>query len=44
MEIVPGGTNVWLNVFYWVGGAVLLAFAIWTIVRAPGRTQDPGRD
>jgi hypothetical protein len=43
MEIVPGGVNVWLRVAWWVGGAVLLGLALWTLVRAPGKSQDPGR-
>lgn len=37
-------SSPWLTALLWIAGAALAAVAIWTVVRAPGRRQDPGLD
>lgn len=35
--------SLWLTAAIWTGIALLAAFAIWTLIRAPGAKHDPGR-
>lgn len=34
----------WGALLFWAGSAALLIVAVVTVVRAPGRRHDPGRD
>ena len=43
MDETVGGMQILIRVLLWIGLAALVAVAIWTVVRAPGRKHDPGR-
>ena len=42
MESDPG-MPLWASILMWLALAGLLAVAIWTVVRTPGKKHDPGR-
>lgn len=44
MQDAAGGLPTWLQILFWTVLIILAMVAIWTLLRAPGRKQDPGRD